>query len=159
MLRLVRVAQAEQQRPRQHQEGPSGGHARALQPLHRQRQLLQLRGNKAQLNVSSDGSDWRLIEGMGGSKGEVGYPGAATLTASRLTSCCMSARFPLSVEIRRSFTRPTKSGLVLNFITSSSSVEAGVVYKLGLNRTSSLEMFFITVSRRDSTFRLAIRAA
>lgn len=68
VLRLVRVAQAEQQSPRQHQEGPSGGHARALQSLHRQRQLLQLRGNKAQLNVSSDGSNWGRRDRWGDSQ-------------------------------------------------------------------------------------------
>lgn len=58
MFLLVRVSQAEQQSPCQHQEGRSSVHGRALQSLHRQRELLQLRGNKAHVIVCSDGSNW-----------------------------------------------------------------------------------------------------
>lgn len=113
---LVRVTQAEQQSPCQHQEGGSGGHGRALQSLHHQRQLLQLRDNKAQLSVRSGASNW---------EGEWGSQPRQTLTASRLAGCCMSARFLVSVAMRRSLARATKSGLVLNFVSLSSSVKAG----------------------------------
>lgn len=109
---LVGAFQAEQQSPCQHQEGRSGGHERALQSLHRQRQLLQLRGNKVQLFVRSGGS-----KECGGR----GLTPRQTLTASSLAACCMSARFLVSVAMRRSLARATKSGLLLNLVSLSSS--------------------------------------